>query len=69
MATCHGGLGHPLDRDIDITITREASKTTDTDIENKQDFHPVERDNFEHLEHNNPTKLTALTRKIDEICQ
>ena len=30
MATCHGGSGQPLDRDIDVT--GEAHETTDTDI-------------------------------------
>ena len=44
MATHHGGLGQPLDKDIDVT--REAHKTTDTDIEDTQDFHPVETDHF-----------------------
>ena len=67
MATCHGGLGQPLDRDIDIT--REAHETTNTDIENTQDFHPVETDHFEDLQHNNPMKLTALTREVDDLHQ
>ena len=67
MATQHGGLGHPLHRDIDVT--REAYKTTDTDIENTQDFHPVEADHFEDLEHNNPIKLAALAREFDDLCQ
>ena len=40
-------------------ITREVHETTDTDIENTQDFHPVDTDHFEHLQHNNPTKLTS----------
>ena len=44
MATDHGGSGQPLDRDIDAT--REAHKATDTDIENMQDFHPVETDHL-----------------------
>ena len=26
-----------------LTITREVHETTDTDIENTQDFHPVDR--------------------------
>ena len=60
MATCHGGLGQPLDRDIDEI--REAHKNADSGIENTQDFHPVETDPFEDLEHNSPTRLTAFTR-------
>ena len=67
MATCHVGSGNPLDGDIDVT--RETHETADTDIENTQDFHPVETDHFEDLEHNNPTKLTALTREIDDLHQ
>ena len=67
MATHHGGLGHPLDRDIDVT--REAHEITNTDIENTQDFHSVETDPFEDLEHNNPTKLTAIMREVDDLWQ
>ena len=67
MSTHHGGLGQPLDRDIDIT--RKVHETTDTDIENNQDFHPVDTDYFEDLQHNNPVKLTAITREVGELHQ
>ena len=67
MATHHGGLGQPLDEDIHVT--REAHETTDTDIQSVQDFHPADTDHFEDLQHNNPTKLTALTREIDDLLQ
>ena len=67
MATHHGGLGQPLDRDIDET--REAREATDTDVEETQDFHPVETEHFQDLEHNNPTRLTAITRGLDDLCQ
>ena len=67
MATHHGGLGQPLDGDTDVT--RGPHKTADTDIEDTQDFHPVEIDHFGDLEHNNPTNLTALTREVDDLCQ
>ena len=67
IATCHGGLGQPLDRDIDIT--RDIHETTDTDIENTQDFLPVDTDHFEDLQHNSPAKLTALTREVDDLHQ
>ena len=60
MATHHGGLGNTLDRDIDMT--RHNHIVIDTDVEITQNFHPVETDHFEDLEHNNPTKLTAITR-------
>ena len=55
--------------DRDTHVTREAHKTTDTDIENIQDFHPVETDQFKDVQHNNPAKLTALTREVDDLHQ
>ena len=67
MATCREGLGQPLDRDIDVN--GEVHETTNTNIENTQDFHPVDTDHFEDLQHNNPMKLTALTREVDDLCQ
>ena len=74
MATHHGGSGSPLDRDIDMT--RETQKTTDINIEDTQDFNtavtlnePEEIDHFEDLKYNHPTKLTALTREIDDLHQ
>ena len=60
MATCHGGLGQPLARNIDIT--GEVHKAADSDIENTEDFHPVNTVHFKDLQHNNPTILTALTQ-------
>ena len=65
MATHHGGLGQPLDRDIDVT--RGAHNTTDTDIDDTQDFHPVDTDHFKDLKHNNPARLTAITRELDDL--
>ena len=47
MATHHGGLGQPLGRDIDVT--RKAHEAADTDVEDTQDFHPVDTDHFEDL--------------------
>ena len=65
MATCHGGLGQPLNRDI--YVTREAHEATYT--EDMQDFHPVETDCYEDLENINPVRLTAITRDLDDLCQ
>ena len=67
MATHHGGSGNPLDRDIDMT--RVTQNTTDTEIEDTWDFNTVETVHFEDLEHNNPAKLTVLTREIDDLYQ
>ena len=36
MATCHGGIGHPLDRAIDLN--KENPENTETEIENTHDF-------------------------------
>ena len=58
---------NPFDRDIDVA--GEAHETKDTDIENTPDFHPVDTDNFENLQHNNPAKLTILTREVDDLHQ
>ena len=58
MATHHGSSGQPLDS---ITNTpREGQPVVDTDVEVQQDLHPEDTDPFEVLEHNNPTRLTAL---------
>ena len=48
---------------------RETHETTNTDFENTQDFHSVETDHFEDLEQNNPMKLVALTREVDDLYQ
>ena len=52
MATHHGDSGQPLDRDINVP--GEAHEATDT--EDMQDFHHVETDCYEDLEHNNLAK-------------
>ena len=67
MATHHGGLEQPLDRDINVT--REAHETADPDTEDMQDLHPVETDHLGDLEHNNPARLRAITRELDDLCQ
>ena len=63
MTTHHGGSGQHLDRDINV------NETTDTEIEHAQEFHHVHTTDFEDLEPNNPTKLTAITRELDYLCQ
>ena len=62
VATCHGGSGSSLDRDIDMT-------TNDTNIVDTQYFNTTETNNSENLKYNNPAKLTALTRELDDLCQ
>ena len=61
MATHHEGSGQPLDRDANMT-------RNDTDIDIPQDFHHEDTDNFENVEHENPTSLAAITRELDDLC-
>ena len=63
MATYHGGIGQLTDRDI------PAHKTTDAEIEHAQEFHHVNTNDFEESEPNNPTRLTLITRELDDLCQ
>ena len=58
MATCHGGAGQPLDRDI-------TPHGQDTDILN--DYHHEDMDNFENMEQENHTTLKAHTRDLDDL--
>ena len=52
MATCHGGTGHPLDRDT-------TQHGQDTDI--WKNYHHENMDNFEDAEQENHTYLATLT--------
>ena len=61
MATHHGGSGQHPDRDVN------AHKTTDTEIEHAQEFHHM--NDFKDLEPNNPARLTAITRELDDLHQ
>ena len=63
MATHHGGSGQHSDRDINV------HKMTDTEIEHAQEFHHINTDDFEDSETDNPTRLTAITRELDDLCQ
>ena len=75
LATHHRGAGHPIDRDIDLPI--EDTEVTDTDKDNES----VSRlettvalgglmveGNPNELIPSNHAKLTALTRKRNELC-
>ena len=67
MVTHHGGSGQLLDRVTNVT--REEQPVVDTHIEVQQDFHPKDTDHFEDLGHNIPTRLTAITKKLDDLHQ
>ena len=58
MATHHGGMGQPLDRDP--TLQEQGS-----DIPN--DYHHEDMDNFENVEHETHTTLKDLTRDLDDL--
>ena len=58
MATCHGGTGQPLDRDI---------TPHGQDIDIVSDYHHEDIDNFENVEHENHTIQKALTRDLDDL--
>ena len=60
IATCHGGPGQHPDRDIN------AHETTYTEIEHAQELHHMS--GFEDSEPNNPTRLTAIIRELDNLC-
>ena len=63
MATHCGGSGQPLDRDINT------HESTDTDIEQTQDFHHVNTNDFKESDPNSLTGLTLITRELDDLCQ
>ena len=50
-------------------MTRETQNPTDTDTVGTRDFTSVETVHCEDPKHNNPTKLTALVREIDDLHQ
>ena len=61
MVNHHGGSGQHPDRDIN------AHETTDSEIEGAQEFHHV--NDFENSEPNKPTRLSAITRELDDLWQ
>ena len=61
MATQHGGLGQPLNKDAN-------TNRKDIDVDIPQDFHHEDTVDFENVEHENPTSLAAITRELDNLC-
>ena len=57
MAIHHGGSGQPSDRDINT------HETTDTEIGHAKEFHH----DFKNSGPNNHTRLTAITRELDDL--
>ena len=43
-------------------------KATDTEVEHAQEFYHVNINDFEESEPNNPARLTAITRELDNLC-
>ena len=50
--------------DRDPNMTRK-----DTDVDIPQGFHHEDTDDFENVEHENPTRLAAITRELDDLHQ
>ena len=63
MTTHYGGPGQLTEREI------PAHKTTDTDLEQTQEFHQVNANDFKESEPNNPARLTLTTRELDGLYQ
>ena len=63
MPIPHGGSGQPMDIDIN------ALKTTNTEFDHAQEFCHINANDFEDSETNNPTRLTAITRGMDNLWQ
>ena len=74
MATCHGGAGCPLDRDINLHLEEvnginninESTHGSDTAVAfggPEAEGHP------DDPIYSNEDKLTALMREINDLCQ
>ena len=63
MTNYHGGSGQPSYRDVN------AHEITDTEIEHAQEFNHVNTNDFKESDPNNPSRLTILTRELDDLCQ
>ena len=59
-ATHQGGAEQPIDRDIPL------HETTDTDLEQAQEFHQINANDFEESE---PNEHTLITRELDDLSQ
>ena len=74
MATCHGGVSHPLDRGLDIRakdpehadIENESTHSSDTTVDLAG---PEAVGHLEDLVYGNQDRLTALMREINKLHQ
>ena len=76
MATCHGGTGHPLDRDINLHVEDSGTTGLDNHIGSTSGSdatvalgEPEAEGQPNDLINNNQVKLTALTREVNDLCQ
>ena len=76
MATCHGGAGHPIGRDIDLHVEDTQATGIENNNENISGLDTTValgglrgEGNPSELIPSNQAKLTALTREINELCQ
>ena len=45
------------------------TKNTDTEFGHAQEFHHINTNYFKDSETNHPTRLTAITRDLNDLCQ
>ena len=74
MATCHGCIGCPLDKDTNLN--RQDLESTEMEIENTHGFdatvalnEPEETGHPKGPEYNIHTQLATLTRELDDLHQ
>ena len=58
MATCHGGTGQPLERNL---------SPQEQDIDTPNDYQHEDIDDFENVEIENYTQLNYLTKALDHL--
>ena len=74
MATHHGGIGCPLDRDINLHIEEAMSINNDNESTHGLDAAvalggPEAEGHPNDPIYSNQDKLTTLTREINDLCQ
>ena len=60
----------PIMEALDNTqIDINTHKTIDAETKHTQEFHHINTNDLEDTETHNPTRLTAITRELDDLCQ
>ena len=69
MPTRHTLWPHTMDTQDNPWIGDANPVRSDATVDTPQDFHPEDTDDFESIEHVNPTRLAAITRELDDLHQ